>query len=269
MNNNRIGQYQGRIAVITGAADGIGLALLEKLLSCNMHVAALDVNQARLSEIQESLMTESLSTYLCDVSDSMQLTDTHQRIRQDLGSVSMLWINAGVGIGGSILDARLRNLQWLYDVNVWGAINTAREFVPAIIKGTGERHVGFIASSACLRQIEGLSTAYAASKYAFWGIAESIRSDLEDTDIGVSILFPSLTNTNIWNSARVRPKAYGGPHSANPDSGIYWQGGMSAGKVALKAVESISSDSTYVVVPTDETRSDFEKFTVSLRRGFE
>jgi len=266
-----IKNYKGRTAVVTGAAGGIGFSLVKELMSSGLHVAVLDVDQNQLDKLHEGLatLTGSLVTYLCDVTDIQQLADTHQRIKQDLGSVSVLWVNAGVGIGGSVLTARLRNLQWLYEVNVWGAINTAREFIPSMVEGTGLRHVGFTASSACLRQITGPSTAYAASKYAFWGVAESIRSDLEDTDIGVSILYPGLTSTNIWDSARIRPEKYGGPRSSNPESGARWLGGMSADDVAQRALESISRPSTYMIVPTDETRSEFENFVSMLREGFE
>jgi len=269
-NSALLKAYKNCNAVVTGAADGIGRALVNALLDEGLNVAAIDISEVGLKELRgQSKQAEgTLCTYCCDVANLAELTATHENILRQMGDISLLWVNAGVGIAGSVLSAKRSNLQWLYEVNLWGAINTVRAFIPSLIDGTRSRHVGFTASSACLRQIAGSSTAYAASKYAFWGMAESIRSDLEDTEVSVSILFPGLTNTKIWDSARVRPDKFGGARKSKPEAGARWEGGISADTVAKSALQSISTRSTYRVIPVKDTVEEFDRFASILKEGF-
>ena len=190
------------------------------------------------------------------MSDCASIEDAAAAVSTRFGRANLIWANAGLGIGQGFLEARRRNLDWMYQVNVYGTFDTLRGF-HALLPETGLRHFGITGSMAGLTASAGGSPAYDATKYAVVGIAEGLRAELEGTDIGVTLLCPGLVNTRIWDGARARPERYGGPRNLPEETGERWrQDGMSVDFVAAAALDAVDANEFYVVTPEAADRAD-------------
>ena len=206
---------QNKVAVVTGAASGIGLGMTRALTGAGAHVAMLDVEDEALAKAHAQFDTANVDVrpYRCDVSDAAQVEDVAGRVRDDFGGVHLVCNNAGVGAGGPIDEAGEQDWQWVLGVNLYGVVNGMRSFVPIIketIKDGGDGHIVNTASVMGLWTNPGGSV-YGASKYAVVAISETTRAELEPFSIGVSALCPYIVDTRILQSGRNRPAKYGAP----------------------------------------------------------
>lgn len=266
-----LSDYRGRWALITGAGDGIGRALALGFAGEGINVIALDIradaaqtvaSEARALGVQARVLT-------ADVSDR----DAMLRVGQELvtaGHVpSILWVNAGVGAGTSLIEGSQRAIEWTMSVNVLGVAWTAQAFIPAMLKQDGPKHVGVTASSASIVDVQGPFTLYAASKQGTAAFGEALAAELKPKGVGVTILYPGLLNTNIWNAARARPDRFGGI-SVMPDHvGERWRQAQSPDIVVAPTLRTVAKGGGRVVVATDEqTMPLFEARVASTRDGF-
>ena len=213
---------QNKVAVVTGAASGIGLGMTRALTAAGAHVAMVDVEDEALSKAHAEFETANVDVrpYRCDVSDAAQVADVAARVRDDFGGVHIVCNNAGVGAGGPIDEATEQDWEWVLGVNLYGVVNGMRTFVPIIkqtIKDGGDGHIVNTASVMGLWTNPGGSV-YGASKYAVVAISETTRGELEPFNIGVSALCPYIVDTRILQSGRNRPAKYGarpGPRSGS------------------------------------------------------
>ena len=206
---------QNRVAVVTGAASGIGLGMTRALAGAGAHVAMLDVEDEALAKAHAEFDTANVNVrrYRCDVSDSAQVEEIADRVRSDFGGVHIVCNNAGVGAGGPIDEATQQDWQWVLGVNLDGVVNGMRTYVPIIketIKDGGDGHIVNTASVMGLWTNPGGSV-YSASKYAVVAISEATRPELASFNIGVSALCPYIVDTRILQSGRNRPAKYGTP----------------------------------------------------------
>ena len=213
---------QSKVAVVTGAASGIGLGMTRALAGAGAHVAMLDVEDAALANAHAEFGEANVDVrrYQCDVSDAEQVEDVASRVRRDFGGVHIVCNNAGVGAGGPIDEATLKDWQWVLGVNLYGVVNGMRTFVPIIketIAGSATEagNVGHVVNTA---SVMGLWTnpggaVYGASKFAVVAISETTRAELEPFNIGVSALCPYIVDTRILKSGRNRPAKYGAPRA--------------------------------------------------------
>ena len=170
----------GKVAFITGGASGMGLAMARSFAAAGMKVAIADVEQAALDRVKAEF----------DASNAEVIT-----LRVN---------NAGVAVGGSLDQMSYEDWDWVMGVNLDGVVNGLQAFLQRI-KAHGEGgHVVNTASLAGHFAIPGLGI-YTATKYAVVGISETLRADLKQHDIGVSVLCPGVVNTNIFDSGRNRP----------------------------------------------------------------
>jgi len=218
--------YKGRLAIITGAADGIGAMLAEGCARADMAVAVLDIREAAAQATAEYL--DGLGQGACfavavDVSDREAVLAAAAQLKDRSEPWGLLWINAGVGAGASLVSGNPRTVDWAYGVNVLGAIWTAQAFFPTLYEGTGPRHIGFTASSAALAPPQPPLTLYAATKHASMGIAEGLRAEAAEHDIAMTVLCPGLLNTDIWDAARARPERFGGVRRMDPAIATQWK----------------------------------------------
>jgi len=264
-------RFKGTNAVITGGADGIGAAYAMKLADSGVSVAVLDVLADKAEATVAAITKKGVKAIAveADVSDRTSLAKASETVATELGPVSILIANAGVGIGGGYIGASERAVDWILGVNVLGPINTVRAFVPAMIEQSGPRHVAFTASSACFVQLEAGLAAYGASKKAMAGLAEGVRAEIEPHDIGFTTIYPGLVNTRIWDAARSRPDRFGGPRHQPEEAGEYWRNeGMTVEHVADLAIAAIEDNAPHCVVPDERTRDNFETTYSILRDGF-
>jgi len=264
-------RFAGTNAVITGGADGIGAAYALKLAANGVNVAVLDVLHDKAHATAEAVAAHGVTSVAieADVSDRASLAAASDAVTAGLGPVSILIVNAGIGIGGGYIGASERAVDWLLNVNVVGPINTVRAFAPAMLAHSGPRHVVFTASSACFAQLDADLAAYGASKKAMAGLAEGVRAELEPQGIGVTTVYPGLVNTRIWDAARSRPQRFGGARYQPEEAGAYWRNeGMRADHVADRAIAAMEDNAPHCVVPDTRTRDNFEQMVATLRSGF-
>jgi NAD(P)-dependent dehydrogenase (short-subunit alcohol dehydrogenase family) len=210
-----------RVAWITGAASGIGLALAHRLAAARMKLVLVDVEDGPLRDA-EAALTQAGATVLAlrvDVSDGAAMADAARRALDTFGVVHLIVNNAGVGGGGGPMWLLSEaDWKWALDVNLWGVIHAIRLLLPALIESGEEGHVVNTASIAGLTSTPFLGP-YTASKHAVVSLSECLAKELElaGTKVGVSVVCPGWVNTKIASSQRNRPSELTPPPAvANP-----------------------------------------------------
>src|ERR1700676_4417797 len=122
-DHRRAGKYEGRLAVVTGAGSGIGRALTVARARAGAHVAAWDVNPQGLAETQAACGAERVTTYQVDVADRDAVLACAEEVRTQQGPASLLFNNAGVGLGASVADMSWKDFDWLMGINQGGVVN--------------------------------------------------------------------------------------------------------------------------------------------------
>jgi NAD(P)-dependent dehydrogenase (short-subunit alcohol dehydrogenase family) len=201
-------EFQGKVAVITGAASGIGRALAERCAQEGMRVVLADIEEPALAQTAVE-MADAGAEVLPVVTDVAQAEDLEALARQTLdayGAVHLLCNNAGVGTGTTIWESTLNDWQWVIDVNLWGIIHGLRTFVPLMLAQDGQGYIVNTASIAGLLPYH-LNAPYQATKYAVVAISEKLYYDMafRGGKIGVSVLCPGWVRTNIMDAERNRP----------------------------------------------------------------
>jgi NAD(P)-dependent dehydrogenase (short-subunit alcohol dehydrogenase family) len=201
----------GTVGVVTGGGDGIGRAGALRLAEQGMHLAILDIRENAAFETATLCADRGVRAIAvaCDVTVAAGMDTAARRVRAELGPVKLVWANAGVVVRGGIITAAAADLEWLFRVNVDGAINTVRAFASDMIADSGWRRVALTCSSGGLA-MSNRASAYSASKIAQLAIAEALRADFAESGIGVTVICPAAVNTRIWDGRRARPAQFGG-----------------------------------------------------------
>lgn len=259
--------YEGRLAVVTGAGDGIGKMLAEGFAEAGMRVCVLDIREEAARDVAASI-GDAAFALAADVSDRASLEAAAGQIRETGEDVGIVWINAGVGVGASILDGSPRAVEWGYSVNVLGAIWSAQTLVPLLMEGERPVHVGVTASTAALRRPEAPMTLYAATKHATFGIGEALMSELEPHNIGVTLLCPGLLNTDIWDAARARPERFGGVRRMDPSVAEFWRKAPGPDMMWPHIARTVASGGGYLTCATSaETPQVFRDRAALIEAG--
>jgi NAD(P)-dependent dehydrogenase (short-subunit alcohol dehydrogenase family) len=201
-------ELKGKVAVVTGAASGIGRAMAELFAREGMNVVLADVEETPLGEARDAIAKTGARTLAVrtDVSRPEQVDDLARRTFETFGSAHVVCNNAGVGVSGPAWQVSTAEWEWILGVNLWGVINGVRAFVPRMVE-QGEGHVVNTASLAGLISAPGMA-AYCATKHAVVAISECLHHDLALATGGkvkVSVLCPAWVKTRISDSARNRP----------------------------------------------------------------
>lgn len=199
--------------LITGAADGIGLALAEACLAAGAHVFLSDIAEEKLIEVARRLDAPCAP---CDVSDAAATVNLVERAWSELGSIDLLCANAGVFTPGSLLNASQQDIDWIFGVNVWGILNATRPFVEKLRASGQSGHVLMTGSEHSLSNPSYLRSVpchlYNMTKHSVLSMADSLRAELEPEGIGISVLCPGPIISGLTdNSGAGRPDRFGGP----------------------------------------------------------
>jgi NAD(P)-dependent dehydrogenase (short-subunit alcohol dehydrogenase family) len=203
-------ELEGRVAVVTGAASGIGRALGVALAREGMSVVLADVEvealQVSAEMAREVAVGGEIADLAVDVADAASVEALADAAYGRFGAVHLLCNNAGVFQGGLLWERSLADWQWVLGVNTWGIIHGIRAFVPRMLAAGTPGHVVNTASMAGLVTMP-YSGPYVTSKFAAVALSECLAQDLRavGAPIGVSVVCPSLVATGIAGSARNRP----------------------------------------------------------------
>lgn len=251
--------YKGKVALVTGAGDGIGEMLAKGFGAAGLHVVVQDIRQDAAYRVAGEIGGNAVPLAF-DVSDREAAFAAADDLKARGLTLNLLWINAGVGVGSPVITGRENAIEWGFGVNVLGVIWTAQAFRPLMDDATGPRHVGVTASSAALRSPDGDFPLYAVTKHGTFAVAEALAGELKQDGIGTTILCPGLLNTDIWDAARARPERFGGVRRMDPGISDYWRQAKHPDVMWPHIAETVASGGGYLVCATDggDTKAAFE-----------
>jgi NAD(P)-dependent dehydrogenase (short-subunit alcohol dehydrogenase family) len=204
-----VDRFAGKVAVVTGAASGIGLALCRAFGDQGMKVVLADVQADALEGARSALEKRGVEALAVrtDVSRADDVRNLAERTLDAFGGVHVVCNNAGVFAAGLSWESPVEDYEWVLGVNLWGVIHGVRSFVPILLAQGGEGHIVNTASMAALTSMP-YSAAYCMSKHAVLALSESLYHELRQRQakIGVSALCPEVIATNIHRSERNRPE---------------------------------------------------------------
>lgn len=184
---------------ITGGASGLGRALAERYARGGFRVCIGDVNEARGKETVAALGA-STRFLRCDVTREEDLAQAASWLAQHWGGVDIVANNAGVALAGAIEDTSLSDWQWIIDINLLGVVRGCKVFTPLFKQ---QRHGHFINISSLSGLVHlPMMAAYSASKAAVIAVSETLRLELEEHGVGVSVVCPAFFRTNLHESLR-------------------------------------------------------------------
>ena len=196
-------QLAGRVAVVTGAASGIGRALSEALAAKGCHLALVDVDREGLSSLAGDVGVHGVhaSTHVIDVANRAEMQALPEAVLREHGHVHILVNNAGVSVTGTIEEQSIEDFEWIMGINLWGVIHGCKFFLP-YLKAEEEGHIVNLSS---LFGIVGIPTqgSYNVTKFGVRGLSEALDAELASTDVGVSVVHPGGVRTNIVRSGRL------------------------------------------------------------------
>lgn len=200
--------FKGKVAVITGAASGIGKGLATRCVQEGMKVVLADIEEAALNEVSSELQAAGADVLavVTDVAKAESVQQLANTTVERFGAVHLLFNNAGVVAVSWSWKSTLADWDWVSGVNLWGVIHGIRAFVPIMLEQKVECHIVNTASITGLTAIPGLSI-YAATKHAVIALSETLYLELEQikSQIHVAVLCPISVQTHIGESARNRP----------------------------------------------------------------
>jgi NAD(P)-dependent dehydrogenase (short-subunit alcohol dehydrogenase family) len=245
-----------KVAVVTGAASGIGRALARAFAAEGMKVALADVEEAPLAEAARELEARGAAALAVptDVTRASDVLRLAQRTLEAFGAVHVVCNNAGVFTGGTTWEAPLEDYEWLLGVNVWGVIHGIRSFVPLLLE-QGEGHVVNTASMAAVTTLP-FTGIYHLTKHAVLALSESLYHELRarGARVGVTVLCPEMVATRIDASERNRPAALRREAPRTPEGELVAGGiadavkrGIPPEAIARRALAAIREDRFYVL----------------------
>lgn len=251
-------EFEGRVAVVTGAASGIGRALGERFAREGMKVVLADVEPDALREAGRAIEATGAEvlTVRTDVAQADELSKLAEATLERFGKVHVVCNNAGVFAGGRTWEAIGTDWEWVMSVNLYGVLHGIRAFVPILLDQGEPGHVVNTCSMAGLI-VTPFSGAYNVSKHAALALTETLYHELAtlDTPVGCSALCPELIRTGIGRSERNRPAHLKRPEDAGtPEQAMVEQAirssvdtGIDPSVMAERVVQGIRTDTFYLL----------------------
>ncbi len=252
----------GRVAVVTGAASGIGRALAGRFAAEGMHCVLADIEADALDRAVGELRQSgaSVTGVRTDVASSADVKALADRALEEFGRVHVLCNNAGVGAGTDFANTALEVWDWVLGVDLWGVIHGCRTFLPILLE-QDEAHIVNTSSMAALNGHPLGLAPYTTAKSAVLGLSQNLHFELAATTrgrVGVSVLIPGLTRTRIFESQRNRPPAIAAPApssfrlASRAALDVAWPDALDPGVVAEAVVDAIREQRFYILTHPDE-----------------
>jgi NAD(P)-dependent dehydrogenase (short-subunit alcohol dehydrogenase family) len=206
--------FNGKVAIITGGASGVGRSLAFALGRLGAKIAIGDVDKAALEQVQADLSAEGIDCLVefCDVTSVDSLNALADSAEQTFGGFQLVFANAGIGAGesGAMWEYSEKDWQWCLNVNLWGVINSIKAFMPRLVAADAEAHFVVTGSGNGAFLVYPDQPIYTASKAAVQTITENLHFQVSaaQSPVKVSALFPGpyIVDTGLFNSGRVRPQ---------------------------------------------------------------
>ncbi len=240
----------GGVAVITGAASGLGLAIAHACAVLRMRLVVADIDAISLERVTATLSAQTdCIGCVTDVRSRAALDTLADMAFDAFGFVTVLFNNAGVVVARPILETSVTDWRWMLDVNLWSVIHGVSSFVPRMLATGREGRIVNTASAAGFLSEPNLA-AYAVSKHAVVALSETLHRELrqQNSSLGVTILSPAFVPTGIVHSERVRPADLTGPAVAQSAAvqaaeaqllHAVQSGKLTAAAVASRVIEAI------------------------------
>ena len=249
--------FKDKVAVITGAASGVGRALADRSVQEGMKAVLADVEVEALAKTETDLKASGATVLAVrtDVSQARDVEALAQKTMEAFGAVHVLCNNAGVGTEAAVWESTLAEWEWIVGVNLWGVVHGVRVFVPLMLAQDAECHIVNTASTAGLISGPGLG-AYKVTKHGLVTLSETLHHELAErgAKVKVSVLCPGIVNTRIMESARNRPGDLPPTGPRGPASEERWEAlrrlvpaGMPAAQVADAVFEALRKDRFYIL----------------------
>lgn len=222
--------------LITGGASGLGRALAEHWAAKGAKVCIADLNAERAEDTLNEIKPYAADAIFCqcDITNQDHVESVRDTLLKEWGGVDVVVNNAGVATGGGIDDESMDQWQWVFDINLFGMVRFTKVFTP-LFKQQGRGYFLNVASQAGLTAMP-LMGSYCAVKAAVVSFSETLRLELVDENIGVSVLCPAFFRTNLNESMRS-----GNPVMHSVVDKLLERGSMTAAQVAQIAYEGVQS----------------------------
>lgn len=241
--------FEGKTALVTGAASGIGRAMAERFAAEGMELVLVDVDEPGLERAAADLGGEA---HVVDVTD----TEALEALARNVPTVHVLCPNAGVAPVGPVLDMDKATWDWLIGVNLQQVVHLTRLYGPRMVE-QGDGHIVYTASGAGILAVPTLGP-YCVTKHGVVALAETLFLELQGTGVGVSVLCPGLVKTGIFASERNRPDRFGGAEHEADEIQQFHQAmltgtGIEPSVVADLVLDAIRSETLWIL-PHEELK---------------
>lgn len=250
--------FRDKVAVITGGASGLGLAMARRFAAEGMKLVLADVEEEALRKVETEFRKAGVPVVgiRTDVSRAQDVERLAEKTLASFGGVHLLCNNAGVGPGGVVWESTLTDWEWVLGVNLWGVIHGVRVFLPIMLRQDTEAHVVNTASVAGMLSVPNMGI-YCVSKHAVVTLTECLYHDLaqRSSRVGVSLLCPAYVPTGIIDSERNRPALLRNAQRAKTAEELAREevmrkavssGKISAEQVAQMVFDAVQGDRFYV-----------------------
>lgn len=258
-------EFRGKVAVVTGAASGIGRAIAGESAVEGMKVVLADINREGLAKAEEELKASGAEVVAVptDVSKAGDVEALARRTLEEFGGVHLLVNNAAVYTTGALWENTVSDWGWVLGVNLWGVIHGVRTFVPIMLEQDAEAHIVNVSSMTGLTRSTSIGT-YTVSKHGIVALSETLFYELAERNpkVKVSVLCPGRVNTPVASAARKRfeeTRGVSGEREMGPEdealiehlAGIF-KTGMDPQEVAGKVFDAIREDKFYILTDPDQ-----------------
>ena len=264
----------GKVAFVTGAANGIGLGICRALARAGANVALADIQPDALDRARAEIAGLGVRAIAIplDVSDAAAVTRAAEAVEAAFGKVHIVCNNAGVSLGNNkVLEAPPDQISWMFGVNLFGVLHGVRAFVPRIRAHCEGGHIVNTASIGGLQVNRTLGTGiYAMTKYGVLALSEALEHELDGSGIGVSVLCPALVDTTLYRSGERRPERFGGGYERADlaDAQARMAEGMPPDAVGERVLRAIR-DQEFFVFTHAAPRAWIEARHARLMAGFD